>query len=113
VLARDDALAFGDLNGQHRQPEHFSRTWLQTVTRAIGNGLDLPPARLRDLRHTHATVLQVSRIASDASFGSSREHALPAVQRAARRRTRRGGAAAAPVTWDVSSGLHPMPECAI
>jgi integrase len=68
---------------------------------------------MHSLRHTLATRLKVSRIASDASFGSSREHALPAVQRAARRRTRRGGAAAAPVTWDVSSGLHPMPECAI
>ena len=32
-------------------------------------------------RHSHATALQVSRIASDASFGSSREHALPAAAR--------------------------------
>ena len=65
------------------------------------------------MRYAFASNVQVSRVASDASFGSSREHALPAVQRAALRRTRRGGAAAAPVTWDVSSGLHPMPECAI
>jgi hypothetical protein len=33
----------------------------------------------------------MSRIASDASFGSSREHALPAAQRAALRRPRPGG----------------------
>ena len=57
VLARDDALVFGDLNGHHRQPEHFSRTWNQTAARAVGDGLDLPPIRLHDLRHTHATVL--------------------------------------------------------
>jgi hypothetical protein len=31
----------------------------------------------------------MSRIASDASFGRSREHALPAAQRAGLRRTRR------------------------
>jgi integrase/recombinase XerD len=68
---------------------------------------------IHQLRHTHASELKVSRIASDASFGSSRGHALPAAQRAGLRRTRRGGAAAAPVTWDVSSRLHPMLECAI
>ncbi len=57
TLAKDDALVFGDLNGHHRQPEHFSRTWNQTAARAAGDGLDLPPIRLHDLRHTHATVL--------------------------------------------------------
>jgi len=46
------------------------------------------------LRHTHATELKVSRIASDASFGSSREHALPAAQRAALRCPRPAGSAA-------------------
>jgi integrase len=43
----------------------------------------LPHARLHDLRHIHATTLQIGRIASDASFGRLREHALPAPQRAA------------------------------
>jgi len=57
VLARDDALVFGDANGQHRNPEHFSRTWNQTAARAVGDGLDLLPIRLHDLRHTHATIL--------------------------------------------------------
>ncbi len=57
VLARDDALVFGDINGSHRQPEHFSRTWNQTAARAVGDGLDLPPIRLHDLRHSHATIL--------------------------------------------------------
>ena len=46
---------FGDVNGHHRQPEHFSRTWGQTVARAIRDGIDVPPIRLHDLRHTHAT----------------------------------------------------------
>jgi integrase len=78
VLARDDALVFGDLNGQHRQPEHFSRTWLQTVQRAIRDGIDVPEIRLHDLRHTFATSQKIGRIASDASFGSLRERALPA-----------------------------------
>jgi integrase len=57
VLARDDALVFGDLESQHRHPERFSRLWNQTVTRAIAAGIDVPPVRLHDLRHTHATVL--------------------------------------------------------
>ena len=43
-------------------------------------------------RHTLGTVLKVSRVASAASFGSSREHALPAAQRAALQRARRAGA---------------------
>jgi integrase len=54
---RDDALVFGDLEGRHRQPEYFSRTWLQTVDRAVRCGLDVPVIRLHDLRHTHATIL--------------------------------------------------------
>ena len=41
-LARDDSLVFGDINGHHRQPEHFSRTWNQTVARAIRDGIDIP-----------------------------------------------------------------------
>ena len=43
-------------------------------------GIDFEP---HQYRHTCATWLQMGRIASDASFGGSREHALPAVQRAA------------------------------
>ena len=41
----------------------------------------LPHARLHDLRHLHATTLQVSGVAFDASFGSSGERWLPAPQR--------------------------------
>lgn len=57
TLARDDALVFGDLEGGHRQPEHFSREWSRTVARAASRGVDVPEIRLHDLRHTHATVL--------------------------------------------------------
>jgi integrase len=42
-------------------------------------------------RHTAATSWEVSRIATGASFGRSREHALPAAQRAALRCRRPGG----------------------
>ena len=44
------------------------------------------------LRHSFSMRTQVSRVASAASFGSSREHALPAAQRAALQRARRAGA---------------------
>src|SRR6266700_3908831 len=40
---------------------------------------------MHSLRHTLATRLKMGRIAFGASFGSSREHALPAAQRAALR----------------------------
>jgi integrase len=43
------------------------------------------------MRHSHATALQMGRIASDASFGSWREHALPAAQRAGLRCRRPAG----------------------
>jgi integrase len=62
ALARDDALVFGDLEGDHRHPERFSRLWSQTVTRAIAAGIDVPPIRLHDLRHTHATVLLLAGV---------------------------------------------------
>jgi integrase len=57
ALARDDALVFGDLEGQHRHPERFSRLWNQTVNRAIRDGVDVTEIRLHDLRHSHATIL--------------------------------------------------------
>jgi integrase len=63
ALARDDALVFGDLEGRHRHPERFSRTWHQTLARcakALGEAAP-PPIRLHDLRHTHATLLLADR----------------------------------------------------
>jgi hypothetical protein len=43
------------------------------------------------LRHTYITTMQVSRVASDATFGRSREYALPAAQRTALWRAQRAG----------------------
>jgi len=58
-LARDDALIFGDIEGRHRNPETFSRRFrLDTaLCRETPAGTAVPPIRLHDLRHTHATLL--------------------------------------------------------
>jgi len=49
---------------------------------------------LHDARHTAATRMEGRGVASDATFCSSREHALPAAQRAALRCPRPAGRAA-------------------
>jgi integrase len=55
---RDDALIFGDLVGQHRNPEHVSRQFGRDVERC-----ELVSAiRLHDLRHSHATILLTDRV---------------------------------------------------
>jgi integrase len=60
ALAKDDALVFGDdLAGEVRQPERFSRLFVQTVARCrreLGEDA-LPAIRLHDLRHGHASDL--------------------------------------------------------
>jgi integrase len=62
-LARDDALVFGDIQGDHRNGEHVSRQFKRDEARfrkAVGE--DAPPEiRLHDLRHTHATILLTAR----------------------------------------------------
>jgi integrase/recombinase XerD len=60
---------------------------------------------IHQLRHAHATELKVSGVASAASFGTSREHALPAAQRAA---SRCPGLSGAPRGHD-DLGLHGPP----
>lgn len=63
-LARDDALAFGDLEGRHRNPEHVSRQFARDIARcraALGEDA-LPVIRLHDLRHTHATILLLAGV---------------------------------------------------
>jgi integrase len=58
-LARDDALIFGNLEGQLRNPEHVSQAFRAAVgrcRRVLGDDV-VPVIRLHDLRHTHATVL--------------------------------------------------------
>jgi integrase len=62
-LARDDALAFGDVEGKQRNPEHVSRQCRRDVERcrqALGADV-LPIIRMHDLRHSHATILLTAR----------------------------------------------------
>jgi integrase len=56
-LATADALVFGDIEGQHRNPEHVSRQFTRDVERCG----QVPAIRLHDLRHTHATLLLLER----------------------------------------------------
>jgi integrase len=65
LLARDDALVFGDAEGQHRHPERFSRGFKDQLKRCEKHLTEqerdtLPEIRLHDLRHTHATLLLAS-----------------------------------------------------
>jgi integrase len=63
-LARDDALVFADLEGEHRNPDHVSRQFIRDVERcqaALGAEA-VPMIRLHDLRHTHATLLLLGRV---------------------------------------------------
>jgi integrase len=58
-LAATSSLVFGDLEGQHRHPERFSRLFSGTLARCqreLGEDV-VPLIRLHDLRHTHATLL--------------------------------------------------------
>jgi len=78
-----------------------ARTTAVAATQALGSTRGVPPCRRQagitknvgphTLRQAFITDAQVSGIASDASLGSSREHALPASQRAALRRPQPAG----------------------
>jgi integrase len=56
-LVAPGSLVFGDLEGQHRNPEHTSRQFTRDVERCG----QVPAIRLHDLRHTHATLLLLER----------------------------------------------------
>ena len=74
------------LNGRGaRMDRHAATRRLRRLAQATGLRTKIHPHMLR---HTFVTTMQVSRIASDASFGRLRGHALPAAQRAALRRAR-------------------------
>jgi integrase len=63
-LARDDALVFGDIEGQLRNPKHVSRQFAWDIARcraALGNEA-LPVIRLHDLRRTHSTILLLAGV---------------------------------------------------
>ena len=83
---RKSGFFFTNLNGDPMAPDRLTRTFRQLAAEA-----GLPPVRLHDLRHGAATLAQIGRVASDASFGSRRERALPVAQRAVLRFRRLGG----------------------
>ena len=70
------------------EPRNVNRRWDELRRKAGMGRAPAPSFFATDV----LSFLQVSRIASDASFGTSREHALPAAQRAALRRPRPAGA---------------------
>jgi integrase len=58
-LARDDALIFGTLDGDHQHPEFFTRRFTRSLAiarRELGTDA-LPAIRLHDLRHSHASLM--------------------------------------------------------
>jgi integrase len=48
---------FGDIEEQHRNPEHVSRQFARDIERRG----QVPAIRLHDLRHTHATLRLLER----------------------------------------------------
>jgi integrase len=57
-LVTPGSLVFGDLEGQHRNPEHVSRQFLRDVERCG----QVPGIRLHDLRHSHATIMLLNGV---------------------------------------------------
>jgi integrase len=64
---------------------HIPASWFrESIWRLAVKKADLMiQVRIHDLRHAHASWLQMGRVASDASFRRIRERLLPAAQRAA------------------------------
>ena len=84
---RADGPVFLAADGR-RLDRHGAGRIVRRTARRAGIGKVVTP---HTLRHAFITAAQVSRIASGASFGGSRERALPAVQRAALRCRRPAG----------------------
>lgn len=63
-LARDDALVFGDIEGEYRNGEHVWRQFKRDVARCrkdVGEDA-VPIITIHDLRHTHATGLLLAGV---------------------------------------------------
>ena len=79
------------LNSRGAQMDrHAATRRLRRLTEDAGVRITRPHPHM--LRHTFVTTMQIGRIASDASFGRSRERLLPAAQRAALQRRHPAGA---------------------
>lgn len=76
---QDSGRVFSREDGSPLRPAFISERFRLLTARA-----GLPPVRFHDLRHGAAGLLQMSRIAFDATFSGSRERALTAPQRAGR-----------------------------
>ncbi len=98
---RTDGPVFLATDGR-RLDRHGAGRVVRKTARRAGIGKAVTP---HTLRHAFITAAQMGRIASDASFGTSREHALPAAQRAA---SRRPGLPGVPRGHD-DLGLHGPP----
>jgi integrase len=59
MLARDDAIIFGDLEGHHQHPGRFTRHFSEALARCARDlGEQAPPQiRVHDLRHSHASLM--------------------------------------------------------
>ena len=86
-----------------RMDRHAATRRLRRLAESVG--IQAGRTHPHMLRHTFVTTMQIGRIASDASFGSSREHPRPAPQRAALRCRRPAG----PSCGCGDLGLHGPP----
>jgi integrase len=82
----DLGLVFTTRAGRPIEPRNLVRSFLR-----ICDPDKIRIIKVHHLRHTVGSLLIMSRVASDASFGWLREHALPAAQRAALGRARSRG----------------------
>ena len=67
-----------EFTGERGNPLHPAT--VTSMFQLIAYLAGLPPIRLHDLRHGAATLLQVSGVASGASFGGSRERRGPGIR---------------------------------
>jgi integrase len=75
-LWQDGGLVFASTVGTPLEASHVRRAFKKICDDA-GVGSDWTP---RELWHTFVSIMKVSRIASDATFGGKREWPLPTVQ---------------------------------
>ena len=83
---QDHGVLFCWEDGRPPHPDTITRRFKKLAAAA-----GLPEIDLHDVRHSYATAGQGRGVASDATFGSSREHAVPAAQRGALRCARPAG----------------------